>query len=387
MVDNQEHPRAIAELSGRLKNQERPKFDYNLPQKALPLPPMTQLLEYIIQMTQRTINASAASVMLFRDNDYELFFEAASGPVGRALKQVKLDTRYGIAGQVARTGKPLIVNDVSRSESFHKSIDSTTGFNTKSLICAPLITHHRILGVIEVLNKLDGSNFDERDLEATMSVATTAAAAIDNTRLQQSISEAYKATISALAGSVDTKDPLMHGHSRRVMGYALSTAKSLSIPAKELEALEYASILHDIGKMAIDKRILNKPGELTAEEWYIVREHPVIGANILREVPFLEKASEIVMHHHERYDGKGYPAGLRGEEIPLGARLLAVANAFDAMTTDRVYRAARSTDYAMRQLKDCSGIQFCPFAVEAFISSFYIENDERARPVTGDSQR
>jgi putative nucleotidyltransferase with HDIG domain len=385
MVYHRENPHAIAELTERLENSNHGnlKLDYKVPQKATPLPPMEQLLEYIIQMTQKTINASAASVLLFRDNDYELFFEAASGPVGRALKQVKLDTRYGIAGQVARTGKPLIVNDVSRSESFHKSIDNTTGFNTKSLICAPLITNHRILGVIEVLNKLDGSNFDEGDLGAVMSVATTAAAAIENTRLHQLMLGAYKDTIAALAATVDTKDPLTRGHSQRVAEYTMLTATSLSISAKELEAIEHASILHDIGKISIDARILNKPGELTPEEWDIVRQHPVIGANILKEVTFLEKASEIVMYHHERYDGKGYPAGLRGEEIPFGARILAVANAFDTMTTDRVYRAAQSHDHAIRQLKECSGTQFCPVAVEAFISSFNIGNDERIPRAAG----
>ena len=377
MADHLDNSRVVAELIGRL---EKPNLDnlrpnYRIPRKAVGVSPMTQLLEHIIQMTQRTLNVSAASILLFRDNDYELFFEAVSGPVGRALKKVKLDTQYGIAGQVARTGKPLIVNDVSRSESFHKSIDNTTGFSTKSLICAPLTANSQILGVIEVLNKLDGSDFNELDLEAVVSVAVTSALAIENTRLHQVISDAYKITISVMADAVDAKDPHTRGHSRRVMEYALLVGKSLSMSDEELEAIEYAGILHDIGKMAIDTRILQKPGELTPEEWEIIREHPVIGADILKEVPFLEKAGELVMCHHERYDGKGYPAGLKGEDIPFGARLLAVANAFDAMTTSRAYRVATSVEQGIRELKDRSGSQFCPVAVGAFISSLYIGND------------
>jgi len=187
MADNLKNSRVVAELLGRLEkpNMDNMRPNYRVPRKAAAVSPMRQLLEHIIQMTQRTLNASAASILLFRDNDYELYFEAVSGPVGRALKTVKLDTQYGIAGQVARTGKPLIVNDVSRSESFHKSIDNTTGFSTKSLICAPLTANYQILGVIEVLNKLDGTDFNERDLEAVVSVAATSALAIENTRLYQ----------------------------------------------------------------------------------------------------------------------------------------------------------------------------------------------------------
>ena len=373
MIDDLNNARIVAELMGRLG---KPDIDSLRPgnetfRKASAVPPMTQLLEHIIQMTQKTINASAASILLFRDNDYELFFEAVSGPVGRALKKVKLDTRYGIAGQVARTGKPLIVNDVSRSESFHKSIDDTTGFSTKSLICAPLIANYQIMGVIEVLNKLDGTDFDEQDLEAVVSVAATSALAIDNTKLRQEMSDAYKSTILALADTVDTRDPHTRGHSRRVMEYSVAIAKSISMPFEELEAIEYAGILHDIGKMVIDSRILTKQGELTTEEWAIVREHPVIGANILKGVPFLEKVVTLVLCHHERYNGAGYPAGLKGEEIPFGARLLAVTNAFDSMTTARAYRAAVSVEQGIRELRDQSGTQFCPDAVEAFISGLH----------------
>jgi signal transduction protein with GAF and PtsI domain len=125
---------------------------------------LSDLLEQVIMMTQRTLSAEAASVLLFRDDDQELYFEAATGPVGKALRQVRLNSQYGIAGQVIRTGKPLIVNDVTRSTNFHKVIDDTTGFYTKSLVCAPLSLGRKVLGVIEVLNKCGGKTFDEQDL-------------------------------------------------------------------------------------------------------------------------------------------------------------------------------------------------------------------------------
>ena len=338
---------------------------------------LPQMLEQVIKMTQQTLNASAASILLFRNNAQELYFEAASGPVGKSLRQVKLNAQYGIAGQVARTGKPLIVNDVTRSTNFHKMIDDTTGFSTKSLICAPLSVNHKILGVIEVLNKRDGSLFGEPDLEAVVSVATTAAMAIENTRLHNTILEAYKNTITALAVAIDAKDPYTRGHSQRVMEYTLQAGTILCLDAEELETLEYAGILHDIGKIAIDSTLLNKPGPLTPAEWDIVRTHSAIGADLLMEIPFLEKASELVLCHHEKYDGNGYPNGYKGEEIPIGARLIAVADAFDTMTTDRAYRSAMSIEAAVRELHNCSGGHFCPLAVKAFISGLHLPTGKK----------
>ncbi|OGO19829.1 MAG: hypothetical protein A2Z15_00295 [Chloroflexi bacterium RBG_16_50_11] len=329
---------------------------------------LLDMLEQIIGMTQHMLNAEAASILLFRDNDQELYFEITSGPVGKALRQVKLNTQYGIAGQVARTGKPLIVNDVTRSANFHKIIDDTTGFSTKSLVCAPLSVRRKILGVLEVLNKRDGSVFGEDDMAAVVSVANTAAMAIENTKLHQTVLDAYKNTVTTLAAAIDAKDHYMRGHSIRVMEYSLKAGASIYLAYDEMEALEYAGILHDIGKIAIDSSILNKPGSLSPGEWEIVRAHPVIGAELLKGIPFLEKASELVLYHHERYDGTGYPDGLRGEEIPMGARLISVADAFDCMTIESSYRAALSTALAVKELNDCSGTQFCPKAVQALIS-------------------
>ncbi len=370
MVSSQEKSQPTAVLSGRVERENKARLEliYEVSKKVGSLPRMTEMLEQVITMTQQPLNASAASILLFRNNDQELYFEVASGPVGKALRQVKLSTQYGIAGQVARTGKPLVVNDVSRSENFHKMIDDATGFSTKSLVCAPLAVHRKILGVVEVLNKKDGSEFEEQDLEAVISVANTAAMAIENTRLHQTVLDAYKNTIKALAAAIDAKDPYTRGHSQRVMEYTLLAGTYLSFSSEEMETLEYAGILHDIGKISIDSTILNKSGSLNEEEWEIIREHPVIGANLLRGIPFLEKASELVLCHHERFNGEGYPNGLKGEVIPLGARLIAVADAFDTMTTDRAYRAAMTVDHAVEELHNCSGGQFCPIAVKAFTS-------------------
>jgi len=341
---------------------------YNVGGKVGSVSQLKELVEQVTRMIQRALFASASSVLLFDDQERELLFEVAEGPTGEILKQLRLNAQSGVAGWVVRHGKPLIVNDVAKDPRFSKDVDEITGYVTRSIICTPLVVHRKIIGVIEVLNKLDGSDFSEQDLEILVPVAAIVAIAVENIKLQQSIVDAYKSTIKALAAAIDAKDPYTCGHSQRVTEYALLAANSLSLTKEEMETLEYAGILHDIGKIGIADGILMKPGPLTAEEQNIICKHPIIAANMLNEVPFLGKARRLVLHHHERYDGKGYPDGLKGEAIPMGARLLAVADAFDTITTDRPYRTALSVDYAISELHRFSGTQFCPVAIEAFVT-------------------
>jgi len=348
---------------------------------------LNQLMKQVMRMTQHTLNAEASSILLLDNDERTLRFEIAEGESERILKQLKLNLQSGIAGWVARYKKPLIINDVTRHQRFDRSVDEMTGFTTKSVICAPLLVHRRLIGVIEVLNKTDGSDFSAQDLGTLTSVASTAAMAIENTQLHQSVLDAYKSTIKALAAAIDAKDHYTRGHSQRVMEYALMGAVYLSFPREELEVLEYASILHDIGKIGIDDRILSKPAQLTDEEWEIMCQHPRIGAEILKEIPFLKKARAFILHHHERFDGSGYPNGLKQEGIPMGARLLAIADAFDTMTTDRAYRVRVDVDTALKELYNCSGTQFCPEAVDAFFFGYQEHvNNQCPSTVRADSE-
>ena len=359
--------KASINMAGQ-ENEARLELIYQVSKQVEAVPRMASMLKNIIEMTQNTLGAAAASILLFDDSQHDLYFEAASGPVGQKLSHVRVDTKSGIAGEVIQTGKPLIVNDVRQHPGFRRNVDDTTGFVTRSLMCVPLVTNNKTIGVLEVLNKLDNGNFNESDVHAVTSVATTAAMAIENTRLHQTIVDAYKTTILTLAEAIDAKDPYTLGHSKRVMKYSIMAGKVLPLQADDLETLEYASMLHDVGKISVDTRILNKPDSLTQSEWRIIQEHPSIGAHMLKKIHFLEKAGDIVLHHHERYDGKGYPDGLKGEAIPLEARILSVADSFDTMTTDRSYRPALRREYAIAELRRGTGTQFCPAAVSAFIS-------------------
>jgi putative nucleotidyltransferase with HDIG domain len=217
---------------------------------------------------------------------------------------------------------------------------------------------------------MDGSEFNNQDLGLLTTLASYAALAIDNAELHQAVMNGYMNTIKVLAAAIDAKDPCTFGHSQRVAEYALMGATALSLSATELQVIEYGGILHDIGKIAVNENILRKPTCLDPKEWEIIRTHPSAGAAILDGVPFLDEARKIVLYHHENYDGNGYVNKLAGEGIPIGARLLAVADAFDTMTTERSYRTAVSVDCAIDELRRCAGAQFCPVTVEAFIAGF-----------------
>jgi len=178
----------------------------------------------------------------------------------------------------------------------------------------------------------------------------------------------YLDTIRTLAAAIDAKDPYTHGHSDRVSKMVVQLAKKLDFFDTEIEYIEYAAILHDIGKIGIEDRILGKKDKLTEKEYERIKEHPVIGANIIESIEFLKKCSKTVLHHHEHYNGKGYPDGLKGEEIPKFSRLLAIVDSYDAMNSDRPYRKRLSQKDILEELKKESGKQFDPEMVEAFIS-------------------
>jgi len=184
----------------------------------------------------------------------------------------------------------------------------------------------------------------------------------------EQLEQSYDDTLEALGGALDLKDAETEGHCRRVTAFTIAIAKAMKVDPAQLPQIARAAFLHDIGKMAIPDQILRKPGPLTAEEREIMRTHCEIGYNMVTRIPFLREAAQIVLSHQEYFDGSGYPRGLKREEIPLGARIFAVADAVDAMISDRPYRKALSIDHAREEVQRCSGSQFDPAVVEVFLS-------------------
>ncbi len=181
------------------------------------------------------------------------------------------------------------------------------------------------------------------------------------------LQETYRATLETLGAALDSRDVGTEAHSRRVHGYALATAREYGLSEAELTDLAHGVLLHDIGKIGIPDAILLKPGPLSREEWAIMRRHPEIGKRLIENIPFLKGAVPVVYCHHERWDGTGYPQGLKGEEIPVGARIFAVVDAFDAMTFDRPYSRAIAFEAARAEIRRCAGTHFDPRVVEAFL--------------------
>jgi putative nucleotidyltransferase with HDIG domain len=181
-----------------------------------------------------------------------------------------------------------------------------------------------------------------------------------------SLENAYRTTLQALTAALETRDSETHGHSERVVTFSLRLGREYGLTAPEMKALEFGSLLHDIGKIGVPDAILRKPAKLTDEEWVRMREHPMHGQQILRGIKFLEGAAKVVAQHHEKWDGSGYPLGLKDEEIDICARIFSVADAFDAITSDRVYREGRPYEAASQELDEWVGRQFDPKVVEAF---------------------
>jgi len=182
------------------------------------------------------------------------------------------------------------------------------------------------------------------------------------------VRQIYLDTLEALASALDAKDKYTRGHSERVAKYAVQIARELKLPEDQVETIEHVALLHDIGKIGVSAELLNRKGQLSASEFDLIKLHPVIGANILKEIHDLGSATEYVRYHHEKYDGSGYPDGLKGDNIPLGARIITLADSFDAMTSDRSYRKKMNWEEALEEVKRSAGTHFDPQIVKAFLN-------------------
>ncbi len=239
----------------------------------------------------------------------------------------------------------------------------------QSLLIMPITMQGECLGMAVAGERREWERSPITDDKSGLAMALIqhAGIAIKNAYHVQAIQKAYLQTIIGLAEALETRDAYTRGHSDRAVEYAGAVAQELRLTPEQADRLQYAVILHDIGKIGISDNILNKPGKLSEEEFGLMKTHPVKGANILSKIPFLSPIAPVVRHHHERWDGKGYPDGLAGEDIPIESRIVAVLDSYDAMTSDRIYRKAPGREYAQNELRRCAGTQFDPLVVEAFL--------------------
>ncbi len=239
----------------------------------------------------------------------------------------------------------------------------------RNLLAVPFASKKNGIGGIAVMNKTTAEGFVEEDADLLKALGHQAANAVENAKLVTEQKAMLMDTITALAAAVDAKDAYTHNHSRKVSLYARAIAEVLGLQEDEMEILQRAALLHDIGKIAIPEAILNKPDRLTRDEFETMKTHPMCGVRILENIKEMESIIEGIRYHHERHDGNGYPEGLRGEGIPRMARILAVADTYDAITSDRPYRKGPGHEFACEEIQRGSGTQFAPEVVEAFLNS------------------
>ncbi len=323
----------------------------------------------VMNLCMETLQAKSISLLLYDPERCRLHIKHAIGLPPEVLAGVRIKPGEGIAGWVFREGEPLFVPDVEKDERFRKT--SISQYETNSLISAPVKSKGKPIGVLNINNKVDGTPFTRQDLDMLVFISQEVGVAIENTQLYEDIQNSYFQTIRTLVKVLEAKDETTKGHSERVTRYCLDVGRAMDLTPHSLEILNRAAILHDLGKIMVDLSILHKEGKLTEDEYRTIREHPLVAAEIIKPMKYMEEVQRCISQHHERQDGRGYPYGIR--DIALEARILSVADAYDAMTSWRPYRAALPHEKAAEELLRCAGSQFDPKVVDVFLAVVHPE--------------
>lgn len=336
------------------------------------------LLEFVLRAALDKVCASRGSLMLITADGRALEVSVGVNIPDEGLKTI-VEVGRGISGWVAKHSQALLVEDIGRNPGL---AEMSRQLSDSSFISVPLerkqsahgngksgiITDApRVLGVLNVNEKRGGGQFSDGDLKMLSIVANHAAAALENVRLIRSVEDAHLSTLQSMALMIEAKDAYTHGHSQRVRDYAVMVARRLGLSEKDVEMLRLVAPLHDVGKIGVKDSVLNKNGPPDQDEWEMIRRHPIVGYEVLMPVRlFTKEHLQVVRGHHERVDGSGYPDGAKGDQISIVTRVLAVADAYDAMSSNRAYRDALSVQKIVEQIRKNAGTQFDPKVANMF---------------------
>lgn len=345
--------------------------------------------EKALEATCKLLQCETASLLLVDPVKAQLYWETALGDTGKELKKsvrLAIDDR-SIAGYVAMSGESIIINDVQNDHRHFKKATARGGFRSLSMVCVPLKAKDRIIGVLQALNKLpsvpvrpsrhEWPDFFEEDRKMLETLSHQVAIAIENSQLYSKLKRGFYDTVETLAEAIEKKDHYTGGHTKRVVHYSMCIAKYMNLTSEELERIRLGAILHDVGKIGVEDKILKKQAPLDRDEWSVMQTHPNLGYDIMKRVESLKDVMGGMRFHHERWDGKGYPLGLKGDEIPLIARIISVGDTYDAMVSTRPYRKGMDPKQAFDEIVKCRGTQFDPDVVDAFILAF--QNEKMGR--------
>lgn len=333
---------------------------------------LSTTLRVVLEQATVQLGADAASILLLEGDAGELIYAAGQGFRGRLDSGLRIRLGEGFAGQAALKRRTVRVANLNGGSDNLWTPERIREEGFVSYLALPLISKDQVKGVLEIFHRT-AWNGDAAWMNFVEALADQAAIAIDNAQLlknlktaNQDLILAYDDTITGWARALELRDGNTEGHSQRVADLAVELAAAMGLRGEVLTHIRRGAILHDIGKMAIPDSILKKNSGLTEEEWQVMKMHPVYSYNLLSQIEFLRPAMDIPYAHHERWDGSGYPRGLKGEEIPLAARIFAVVDVWDALTDDRMYRPAWKPEEALAYIRSLSGKQFDPQVVEAF---------------------
>ena len=332
-----------------------------------------RVLDEVMDSVIALMRAERGLIML-RDERNEFPVEAARGMDHVSLEGDDFFVSNTIVRRVAETGKPVLTTNAQNDPRFEQQ-KSVVEQNLRSILCVPLKLKDEIIGVIFVDSRVYSGLFEESDLEILSAFADQAAVAIDNARLfeglqraNKELREAYDATLRGWAMALELRDKETEGHTQRVTALTEVLARKLGVDEDKIEHIKRGALLHDIGKMAIPDGILLKPGKLTLTERKFMELHPLFAKDMLDPIEFLHPAMDIPYCHHEKWDGSGYPRNLRSREIPFAARIFAVVDVWDALTSDRPYRGPMPPDEVRQIIREQSGKHFDPQVVDVFLA-------------------
>lgn len=324
-----------------------------------------RLFNLIVRSTTSTLGAQIGYIMLYDKAQQALNVTNLISNGTLAIPQRTLKMREtSVSTWVINNRQPLLIADINQTPQFAHV--SELGYERKTLICAPLVIKDEIIGTISVVNKTDNSQFHQLELEMLTTIAAQAAISIKNATLYDELQQTYLNTIQALVTAIEASDSYTRGHSERVTRYCIEIGRRCNLSGDRMQILERAAVLHDIGKIGIDLSLLHKKGILSLHDVNELQQHPQIGMKILEPIDFLKEVRTCIGQHHERYDGFGYPNRTKLADLLLESRIICVADAFDAMTSDRPYRKAITLDAALSELAEKSGTQFDPTIVDIF---------------------
>ncbi len=327
---------------------------------------LDKVLSNLLDVTMKALNSEIAYILLYNGDSNTFQVHTLLDQSGNPAKiQEMLLSPDSVSTWVYNSRKPVLIRNIEDAPEFGRR--SLLGHERKSLVCVPLIVRDEIIGAMSVVNKMDDSMYTSEDLELLTTIASQASFALKNAKMYEEQQKIYMNIIHALVSIIDASDSYTRGHSERVTIYSLELAKKINLPRERIDIVERAAILHDIGKIGINASLLNKGKILSSKEVLKLREHPLTGMRILEPLDFLGDVCICVGQHHERFDGTGYPFGIPGDKLLVESRILAIADAFDAMTSNRPYRKALSPEKAMGEITDNAGRQHDPFFVRHFV--------------------